>query len=93
MSRALITPQQILRHICFSMRQYHDMQFFILWVYITQVMGCSMGLQIFCELPEGRWRSTYNEAVRQILTYIVVFLTYSLVQKSAQFFEQILMQI
>jgi hypothetical protein len=46
MSRAVITPNN-LRHICFSMRQYHDMQFFILWVYITQVMGCSMGLQIF----------------------------------------------
>jgi hypothetical protein len=55
--------------------------------------GMLNGFTDFCALPEGRWRSTYNEAVRQILTYIVVvFLTHSLVQKSAQFFGQILMQ-
>jgi hypothetical protein len=53
--------------------------------------GVLNGFADFCALPEGRWRSTYNEAVRQILTYIVVFLTHSPVQKSAQCFGQILM--
>jgi hypothetical protein len=48
--------------------------------------GVLNGFADFCALPEGRWRSTYNEAVRQILTYIVVIFTHSLVQKSAKLF-------